>query len=82
MDNLTRELQVLKNSMQFSQGQLDELKQEKSKMTAICKSMREDISSVCESMTTMTDKSSGTIKVLWLWTELQILHETWTESVD
>jgi hypothetical protein len=43
--------------LQFSQGQFDELKQENSKMTTICKSLREDIGSVCESMITMPDKS-------------------------
>ena len=57
--DLSREVQDLKNSLQFSQGQLDELKQENGKMTAICKSLREDISSLCESMITMTDKSEG-----------------------
>ena len=55
--DLTREVQDLKNRLQFSQGQLDELKQENGKMTAICKSLREDISSVCESMITMMEKS-------------------------
>ena len=72
MDDLTREVQDLKNSLPFSQGQLDELKQENGKMTAICKSLS-DISSVCESMMTMTNKYCGTIKVgaTWLWTELQ-----------
>jgi hypothetical protein len=57
MDNLTRKVQDLKNSLQFSQGQNDELKQEKGKMPAICKSLREDISSVCESLIAMMDKS-------------------------
>ena len=57
-DNLTREVQNLKNSLQFSQSQLDELKQENGKLRATCKSLREDISSVCESMITMTDKSN------------------------
>ena len=57
MDDLTRDVQDLKNSLQFSQGQLDELKQEDGKLTAIYKSLREDISSVCESIITMTDKS-------------------------
>ena len=57
MDDLTREAQDLKNSLQFSQGQLDELEQENGKMIAICKSLREDISCVCESMIMITDKS-------------------------
>ena len=35
MDDLTREVQDLKNSLQFSQGQLNELKQKNAKMTAI-----------------------------------------------
>jgi hypothetical protein len=34
-----------------------EVKQENGKMTAICQSLREDISSVSESMITMTEKS-------------------------
>ena len=45
MDDLTREVQDLKNSLQFSHDQLDELKQENGKMTVICKSLsdvRED----------------------------------------
>jgi vacuolar-type H+-ATPase subunit D/Vma8 len=46
MDDLTREVQDLKNSLQFSQGQLDELKLENGNMAKICKSLREDISSV------------------------------------
>lgn len=50
MDNLSREVQDLKNSLQFSQGQLDEFKQENGKMAKIDKSLREDISSICESM--------------------------------
>jgi hypothetical protein len=65
MDDLTREVQDLKDSFQFSQGQLNELKQENGKMTAICKSLREDISSVCESMINNNDgeiRSQGTIK--------------------
>ena len=57
MADLTRAVQDLKNSLQFSQGQLDEFKQENGKMTAICKSLREDISSVCETMITMMEKS-------------------------
>ena len=32
---------------------------ENGKMTAICKSLREDISSVCESMITLTEKSNS-----------------------
>ena len=59
MDDLTREVQDLKNSLQFSQGQLDEFKQENGKMTAICMSLREDITSVYESMKTVTDKSDS-----------------------
>jgi hypothetical protein len=43
--------------LQFSQGQLDTFKQEHGRMTAICKSLREDINSVCESMITMMEKS-------------------------
>ncbi|XP_064849647.1 myosin phosphatase Rho-interacting protein-like [Oncorhynchus masou masou] len=46
MDDLTREFQDLKISLQFSQGQLNEFKQENGTMTAICKSLREDISAV------------------------------------
>ena len=57
MDDLTLEVQDPKDSLQFSQGQLHELKQENGKMTAICKSLREDISSVCESMIIMMEKS-------------------------
>ena len=56
MDDLTREVQDLKNSLQFSQGQLDELKQENGKMTTISKSLREDISFVCDFMITMSYK--------------------------
>ena len=48
MDNLSRVVQDLKNSLQFSQGLLNEFKQENSWMTAIFKSFREDISYVCE----------------------------------
>ena len=85
MDDLTREVQDLKNSLQFSQGQLNELKQENSKMTAICKSLRVDISSVCESMITMTDKSDylegqsrrNNMVVNGI---AESPHETWTES--
>ena len=43
MEDLTREVPDLKKSLQFSQGQLDELKLENGKMTAICKSLREDV---------------------------------------
>ena len=43
MDDLTREVQDLKNSLQFSQGQLDEFKQENGKITKISKSLRKDI---------------------------------------
>jgi hypothetical protein len=46
-------------------SQLDEFQQENGKMTTICKPLREDISSVCESMIPMTEKSDyleGTIK--------------------
>jgi uncharacterized coiled-coil DUF342 family protein len=57
MGDLTREVEDQKNSLQFSHGQLDEFKQDNGKMTAICKSLREDISYVCESMITMTEKS-------------------------
>ena len=62
MDDLTREFPAQKTSLQFSQDQLIELKQENGKMTAICKSLREDIRYVYESMPTMMDKSQGTIK--------------------
>jgi uncharacterized protein YukE len=63
MDDLTGEVQDLKNRMQFSQGHINEFKQENGKMTAICKSLREDISSVCEYMTmTVIRLSRGTIK--------------------
>ena len=56
MDDLTREVQDLKNCLQLSQRQLDELKEESGKITAICESLRKDIS-VCESMITMMEKS-------------------------
>jgi hypothetical protein len=55
MDDQTREVQDQVNSLKFSQGQLDEFKQENGKMTAIPKSFREDYSSVCESMITMKE---------------------------
>ena len=87
MDALTREGQDLKNSLQFSKGQLDELKQENGKMTAICKTLREDISSVCEFMITMTDKSDH-LEGQSRWNNMIVdriaesPHETWTESED
>jgi hypothetical protein len=79
------EVQDLKNSLQFSQGQLDELKHENGKMTTICKSLREDIISVCESMVTMTDQSDclggqssrNNIVVDGI---TESPHETWKES--
>ena len=57
MNDLTREVQDLKNSLQFSQGQIDEFKKENSKIIAICKSLRVDIRSVFESIITMTENS-------------------------
>ena len=62
MDDLTREVQDLKNILQFSHGQLNEL------MTAICKSLREDISSRQNNM--VVDRIA------------ESPHETWTESED
>ena len=87
MDNLTREVQDLKNSLQSSQGQLDDLKQENGKMTAICNSLRENISSVCESMITMTEKSDylgGQSRRNNMVVDgiAESPHETWTESED
>ena len=85
LDGLTREIQALKNSWQFTQGQLDEVKQENGKMSAIRKSLREHISSVCESMITMTDKSDegqssqSNVVVDGI---AEYPHETWMESED
>lgn len=56
MDDLTREAQDLKNSLHFSQGAIDGLKEDCSKMTTNCKSMRNDISTVCEYMVTVIGK--------------------------
>jgi hypothetical protein len=86
MDDLTREVQDM-NSLHFSQGQLNELKQENGKMTAICKSLREDISSVCESMITMTatsDYLEGRSRRNNMVVDgiSESPHETWTESED
>lgn len=86
MDDLTREVQDM-NSLQFSQCQLDELKQENGKMTAIRKSLREDISSVCESMITMTyisDYLEGQSRRNNMVVDgiAESPHETWTESED
>jgi hypothetical protein len=85
MYDLTREVQDLKNSLQFSQCLLDEFKQENGKMTAICKSLREDINSVCESMITMTDKSDylqgqSRRNNMVVGRIAESPHETWTES--
>ena len=63
---MTREVQDLKNSLQFSHDRLKEIKQENGKMTTICKSLREDISSVCESIDNNDREirlTRGTIKV-------------------
>ncbi|KAK6310584.1 hypothetical protein J4Q44_G00186390 [Coregonus suidteri] len=54
MGNLTREVQDLKISVQFSQGEVDVLKETCSKITINCKSTRDDISTVCESLLQMT----------------------------
>jgi hypothetical protein len=44
---------------------VETVKQENGKMTAICKSLREDISSACESMITMMEKSDYLVGQSW-----------------
>jgi hypothetical protein len=70
--------------LQFSQGQLDELKQKNGKMTAICKSLRKDISSMCESMTDKSDNLEGQSRRNNMVVDgiAESLHETWMESED
>ena len=67
LNELTREVQDLKDSLHFSQGQHNEFKQKNSRMTTICKSLKEDISSVCELNNTIVDRIA------------ESPHETWTE---
>ena len=57
MNELISEVQDLKNSLQFYQGEVDVLKEDCSKMTTNCKSTRDDISTVCESLLTKTGKT-------------------------
>jgi PleD family two-component response regulator len=86
MDDMTKEVQDLKNSLQFLHGQLDEFKQN-GKITTVCKSLREDISSVCESMITMTEKSDY-VEGQSSWNNgvedgiAEFPGQTWTESED
>lgn len=64
------------------------IKQDNGKMTAICKSLREDdISSVYESMITMTETSDyleGQLRRnnIVVGGIAECLHETWTKSED
>ena len=50
MDNVIREFQDRKNSLQFFQGEVDVLKEDCVKMTTNCKSTRDDISTVWKSL--------------------------------
>jgi hypothetical protein len=55
MNDLTREVQDLKNSLQFTQGELDVLKETCSKPTTNWKSSGDDIGTVCQSLLTHLD---------------------------
>ncbi|CAL9681983.1 unnamed protein product [Knipowitschia caucasica] len=56
LDVITKDIQELKTSLHFTQGEVDCLKQEKLKLTEHTKSIQNDFYRVCETMPTINDK--------------------------
>lgn len=56
LDGITRDIQELKTSLEFTQGDVDKLKEEKAKLTERSSTLQTDVYKVCDSLLTITDK--------------------------
>lgn len=56
LDAISREVQEIKTSIQYTQKEVDDIKTHNAKQSDNCKSMQSDIWKTCESLLTVTDK--------------------------
>lgn len=56
LDAITRDLQEIKTSLQFTQKDVDDLKADHTKLAERCNTMQSDIFKVCDGLLTITDK--------------------------
>lgn len=56
MEEITREIQEIKTSLQFTQKDVDDRKADNAKQTEHCNSMQSDIFKMCDSLLAVTDK--------------------------
>ena len=87
MDAITKDLQEIKTSLQFTQKEVDELKDNINKQAGRCNTMQSDIFKVCDSLLTITDKmeyleGQTTCNNLVFEGIVESLGETWAETEE